>query len=159
MFQKKNKYNYHVDGRTMCKVCLCPFRREIERFLAQGISQHEIATNYIKFFSCSIGTLRSTLSRHKTRHLGNPTALFIPEAGTNGGFTPTRVEAFAQRLLDLSARMVEISPEKVHPRDVVMAQRLLMDKKAFEDREQATRVAIARIFGGIEIEVGKISSL
>src|SRR4051794_25286367 len=53
-----------------CKVCQCPFRREIDSALASGWSQASI----VRHFNVALGDdylNRANLSRHKARHLSS----------------------------------------------------------------------------------------
>ena len=125
--------------------------------LKQRYSQRVVASKYGKYFACSLDTLRTTLSRHKNRHLGHPAAILVPfsQDGSNNHMSPVKLETLAQRLMDIAMVIASDSPEQVKIRDALAAQELLLKWQSVQAREDNFKTILARLFGGIGLNYTK----
>lgn len=128
-----------------CYICLSPFRKRIESALARRTIQRKIAQRWQRHFACSLETLRSKLSRHKNNHakLFKSATLFALRSGNTTSLLP--IETYAQLLLKHGMTLLNYSPGKFKPKDIIAAQELLLKKQKLDIREKALRDTIRTI--------------
>lgn len=142
----------HTKKPKPCDICLSPYRTKIETMLKQGFSQRKTAEKYQKYFTCNPDTLRSKISRHKTKHKGlYKDIAYMPNSSK---MSSTSLETFAQGLLEIGMKAIEHYPEKVKTSNIISAQRLLLEKQKTQHTEDALKIAMARFFGGFHLEDG-----
>ena len=90
--------------------------------------------------------MRVKISRHKNKHLRKFMGLMVKTDKNSP--SKTSVEALADGLLKIGMMIVERYPDQVKLRDVMAAQKLLIDKANLSTQESALKIAMARFFGG-----------
>ena len=136
-----------LDGRAVCRICVSPYRDEIDTAL-QGdkVNKSDIARKYAPLFETSEKNFYQSLTRHiDKKHSKSNVVVLSP----NGAVKMATVESFAQKLLEIGDTMANESPEKVSMKDVIAAQRLVIEKAKLKMGETELMLKVAEIFGGI----------
>lgn len=126
-----------------CKICQCPFRREIDMALVTGWSQAGI----VRHFNVALGDdylNRSNLSRHKERHLSSRDAgvrniveerarAFGVDVENAQGFIMTR-QATLDLIIQQGLEAMRAGITSSQPRDILEAVQILEKmEKEFQD--------------------------
>lgn len=144
-----------------CIVCLSPYRRDIEREIKNKRPDLHIARDYLEYLpSKSAMSLRQIINRHK-KHLKYENQIMVVNPGDHPAITKTTVESYAKHLLQIGKQMALETPWRFEPKDVIAAQELVIKQKQLNLQENAMKVSLAKMFGGIglsesEIEEGEI---
>jgi len=148
-----------IDGRKLCRICVSPYRSEIETLLRSTVNMGEIVKKYADLMKISSDSLRFSLKNHINKRHAPARAVLIPEFGQR----VTTLEGFAQKLLDIGNTMVDADPSKVKIADVISAQKAVTERQKLKLGESELMIKVARMFGGLpepiqgeEVEDGKL---
>lgn len=134
-----------VDGRTLCRVCVSPYRSEIETMLRSPVKIGTITSKYAPLMKCTPDQLYYSLKAHiKNRHAPSK-AILLAESGQSRA----TLDNFAQKLLEIGTNMIETDPSKVKLADVISAQKAVTDRQKLKLGESELMLKVARLFGGL----------
>jgi len=145
-----------VKTTSVTRIHLSPYRPEIEKLLRQGVPKTVITRKYAPLMNMKEVNFYKILQRyeknrgkHANVSLANLTTGPIIDPGNGVIAQPSKtVEEFAAKLLQIGMQMAEENPGQVRMRDVISAQKLLMDKQKLKLDEQSMMLNIAKLFGG-----------
>ncbi len=140
-----------------CVICVSPYKTEIDALMRAGVTNPRIAEKYISKFlnNKSAATLVVQMRRHN-KHLDQSrrvAVLMMPEPGVHPILPRASMEQFAQKLLEIGTKALlnlETNPDKVQMKDVIAAQRMLIEKQKLSIHEDALKLTMARFFGGFK---------
>ena len=147
----------------ICKICLTPYRKEIAAAWNQGIKKKNIFEKYAPLmgYTGNFDAWYAMANRHfKENHKADAIILPTPEGSANKVTTAT-IEQFGQRMLELGMAKIEhLTPDQVKLKDVIAAQKLILDSKKIKMSEDAMTLMMAEFFAppieGKVLEEGKI---
>jgi len=130
--------------KNSCRICLSPYRKEIDHLLMGRHSYMEVATKFQKEFKAPASLLYQSIRNHYTRKHSPPNEIVIPAYGVNGN----KIELFAQHMLEFGEKMIKDEPERVEMRDVISAQKLTLEKARLKLDQAGMMIEMAKVFGG-----------
>ena len=135
-------------GRKSCKICVSPYRQEIEELRKRGVEMLTIARKYHKLFNSEEENFYVVTQRHfKKKHppvLGDPIPI---EERKHVSF-----EEYADRLLQEGALSATLNPEKISHGHVIAAKRTLIEEAKAKNSIDATKLMLMKFFRGNAIE-------
>lgn len=149
-------------GSNKCRVCISPYRKDIELLLKKNVMQMDIARHYAPFFEIDVRKLYESILTH-TEKKHPPLIGEIPQLSTyeppkppepapqaEPDVTPKQkvtIEEYAGKLLDMG--MSEEQLKKVNPQVILQAQKILIEKQKAENQRDVLRLAMERLFSGL----------
>jgi hypothetical protein len=115
----------------------------MERLLTGPNGWKKIAKNYAKLMDCTESQLYFSLRTHITNRHKPADVIIVPQ-----GERRASVESFAQKLLDIGQARIDTDPSKVQIKDVISAQKLLIEKSKLKLGEASLMLNMAKMFGG-----------
>lgn len=131
-----------------CHICLSPYRREIEKQIADGKPTFTVAKEYDQYFPIERDTFKNLMYKHMKEHLKYSGAIMVLH-DANGVVTPAKIETYAKKLMRLGLQMIDETPWVFEPKDIIAAQDLLLKTKTLSLQEDVVKMSMARIFGGV----------
>ena len=134
--------------QSKCFICLSPYRKEVVSLRNQGISYARIWRKYavLMNYSATTQAFALILGNHiRSKHKSD--AILIPGEGTPRIIKNATVESFAQRMLELGIAKVDgMTPETTQLKDVISAQKLLIESKKLKLNEGEFAITMAKMF-------------
>lgn len=135
----------------LCKICLSPYRKEIEGAWKAGVKRTliyekykdklEMKGNYANFYQM--------YKRHKY-HFANPAMIVPSEAVQTSKRETSNFESLVKRITDLGYAKVEnMTPEELKLNDVWSANRVMIDMRKQKLEENQMMMALAKMFGPV----------
>lgn len=132
--------------KNMCMICLSPFKREMVTLHNNGTPVSVIYKRYKDKlnYTASQTAFYQLLIRHKKGgHKGD--ALYIPQLDSQ--IKSATIEEFGKRMLDLGMAKIEnLDPKDVPLKDVISAQKLVLDAKKLKVTEDAMTAMMSKLF-------------
>lgn len=130
-----------------CMLCLSPYRKEIVSLYKQGSDTSKIYRKYnvLMNYTASPKAFYMLVRKHVTQN-HNTDAIVVVDP--TGNITPATIENFGQRMLELGmAKIQNADPSAIQLKDVVAAQRLILDSKKLKLSENALESMLGQLFG------------
>jgi hypothetical protein len=136
-------------GRKYCRVCLSPYRGEIEELKKRGVNMREISNKYAKLFDVEPENMYWSVVPHfKKKH---PPVLRVEplpiEERKHISF-----DEYADMLLQEGAASLMTHPEKVSHGHVIAAKRTQIEEAKAKNAIDATKLLMLKFFRGNAIE-------
>ena len=128
-------------------LCLSPYRKEVTSLYKQGTNASKIYRKYnvLMNYTASPKAFYMLVRKHVEQN-HNTDAIIV--ADPTGNVTPATIENFGQRMLELGmAKIQNADPSTVQLKDVVAAQRLILDSKKLKLSENALESMLGQLFG------------
>lgn len=136
----------HTEGGIrFCRVCLSPFRSEMEAAIKANVRSGEIVKKYAPLMKTTENKLYQSLRKHLLNNHAPVNAVLVPQVGQK----IATLENFAQKLLEIGMDKAEKSPEKIQIKDVIAAQKAVTEKAKLKLGETELAIKMAQLFGGI----------
>lgn len=140
-------------AKGICRLCLSPYRSEIVKLVNQGVVFKRIYDKYAPLMNYTFGdrgfymmTRRHIKDQHKEE------GLIVPQ--TDNKVSPATIENFAQRMLDLGMQKIEdVEPDTIALKDVISAQKLLLDSKKLRLSENAMDLMLGKLFAPPQLNI------
>lgn len=136
-------------GRKYCKICVSPYRGEIEELYKRKVPMSDINRKYCKLFDSNEINFYSTITRHiNKKHPPIIRTEPIPiEERKHIGF-----DEYADMLLQEGAVSVMTNPEKITHSAVIAAKRTQIEEAKAKNQIDATKLLMLKFFRGNAIE-------
>lgn len=149
-----------------CDICVSPWRGQIESAIDAHMLRKDICAKYMQYFpGCNVPvSFLQKINIHIKHRSRAANIMSFAASGGVGNPSESRasLESLAQKLLVLGDKAVDLmmnDPSKVDMKDVLTAQKLLIDKKKVRVQEDALKLGMAKFLGGFEdpdIEEGEV---
>lgn len=153
-FQKGLKYNKTYS----CAVCKSPQRKTIERLWKDRNNiRKEIWEKYKPAIAGvssyeSFSHIMHTHMRDKHAEQNEVVIALQKDSGILG--KEVTIESFAQKMLELGQiKINNMTPGEIKLKDVIAAQKLLLDKQKISLSEDMMAIKMAELFGGVAVPV------
>lgn len=140
-------------GRTKspCILCLSIYRSELSALYTQGVSTVTIWEKYKEKLKYKAGkkAFYQLIRRHVTMNHSEK-AVILPEESR--GVTSVTIEKFGQRMLEMGMQKIDtMTPETIQLKDVISAQKLVLDSKKIKIGEEAMLLMMRKMFAPPEL--------
>jgi hypothetical protein len=148
----------------ICKICLSPYRSEIERLWKQGVKRVQIYRKYKSLipYEATESSFTRLMTRHwHHRHRTNAILAVSPKDSAQP-VSRVAIEQFLQGVVDLGASVLQNTrPEDLKPKDGIdlglRAGRLIFDARRVKLSEDAMALVMAEVFGPpLKVENGEV---
>ena len=132
----------------MCFICLSPYRKEVLALRAQGVPYLRIWKKYATLmnYPSSDQAFGILIAKHIRLAHKPQGSILLPQLKREGQ-TPVNIENFAQKMLELGVAKIEgMTPEQVQLKDVVAANKLLLESKKLKLNESEFQLTMAKLF-------------
>lgn len=127
-----------------CIICLSPFRDEIIKLFKNKVKMADIYTKYSRLmaYKSTQYSFYVLIKRHiDNKHLASAMVIQT-ERRINS------IDEFGRKMLELGMiKLDTLSPEQVELKDVVAAQKLVLESKKLKITEDAMAVMLGKLFG------------
>jgi len=134
----------------ICKICLTPYRSEIEKAWKLGVKRVQIFRKYKPLigYEGTESAFSSLMCRH-WKHKNKAGAILLPTPeGAAQPITPATIENFGKKFLELGMLKLETAgPGDVKFQEVISAQKLVLDSRKLKLSEDALTLMLGRLFG------------
>lgn len=137
---------------TICKICVSPYRKEIVALHKQGYNSKDIYIRYSKKldYKASPNAFYKLIYSHVKNNHKEDAVLVRGEA--NSSLSAATLENFGQRMLELGMAKIEtLDPTQVALKDVISAQKLILDSKKLKLGEGALMLMMRKMFAPPEL--------
>ena len=153
-----------------CRICESPYRDEIERLIKKGIAQKEVYTTFAPAFETAPVNLKMSFYKHfKKKHpplldpvpqrsyLAERNQIKQEQQARDAQIAPptqnkvantNSPEAYAERLLELGFSPELMNSKKVSHKDIVSAQKLLIEKERVKNERDALKISLLKLMAG-----------
>jgi hypothetical protein len=143
---KEKVYQYN------CALCHSPYREEIEKqWTSKKVPRTVIFNSYISKLPIkpSFGNFYGMVRRHIKEKHGASNITMIQFQKDSVVVQPgVTIESFAQKLLEMgSIKVQQMNPDEVALKDVIAAQKLLIEKQKVKLTEDQMMLQMAKLFG------------
>lgn len=139
-----------------CIFCFSPYRKEIIELRQKKVSVFRIYTDYKDKmgYEASYVAFNKVLTRHMVqKHKSDGIIVTVP----GSKLTPHSIESFGKRMLELGMAKIEsMDSSEVKLKDVIQAQKLVLDSKKLKLTENAMELMMAKMFAPPSIQMEDI---
>lgn len=139
-----------MPGQGICKICLSPYRKELVSLFKQGYATTEIYMRYAKKmgYTSSKQAFYVLLKTHVAREHSTEAVLVPKEQGVS----TASIESFGQKMLEMGMIKIQgMNPEDVPLKDVIQAQKLVLESKKVKIGEGAMMLMMRKMFAPPEL--------